>query len=165
MLPVALLLQPALVAPAPEPPRLAEPRPGLFILDGAPGQDLYRLIKQRHITHVIDFRSDGELGPEGCLENERVQEMGVAYMRYALPVAPPAPDFLSIRELLRGLPPGAKILVHCANGNRAAAAICPWLVLDQGMDAAQAMQVCRQAGMKVPATDDAVASYLKVQTR
>jgi len=162
MLPLALalLLQPALVAP--EPPRtvLVELRPGLFILNGPPTSDLYKLVKQRHITHVIDFRNDAELGPEGILENERIQELGSVYMRYALAEAPPAPDFVSIRAILQGLPAGSRVLVHCATGNRAAAAICPWLVLDRGMTAPEALQTCRQAGMHVMRTDEAVRKYL-----
>jgi len=156
---LALLTQPALVVP--EPARLAELQPGLFILDGAPAGDFYRLLKQRRITHVLDFRTDAELGPEGCLENERVQDLGAVYMRYALAPAPPAADFLSVRALLRGLPAGSRILLHCATGNRAAAALCPWLVLDRGMDTALAIQVCREAGMKASETDAAVRLYLK----
>jgi len=157
---LALLLQPALAAPEPPRTALVELRPGLFILNGPPNADLYKLLKQHRITHVIDFRNDAELGPEGSLENERVQEQGSVYMRYALAEAPPAPDFVSIRALLQGLPAGARVLVHCATGNRAAAAICPWLVLDRGMAAPEALQTCRQAGMHVFRTDEAVRKYL-----
>ncbi|BDU72735.1 protein-tyrosine phosphatase family protein [Mesoterricola silvestris] len=160
MLPLALLLPPALVAPEAPRPVLVEPRPGLYVLNGAPTAEIYRLVKQRHITHVIDFRTDAELGPEGVLENERIQELGSVYMRYALAEAPPAPDFVSIRALLQGLPAGSRVLVHCATGNRAAAAICPWLVLDRGMALPAALETCRQAGMRVARTDEAVRTYL-----
>ncbi len=159
----ALLLQPALVAPEPPRAALVELRPGLFSLNGAPSPELYRLVKQHRITHVIDFRTDGELGPDGALENERIQELGSVYMRFALAEAPPAADFVSIRTLLQGLPAGSRVLVHCATGNRAAAALCPWLVLDRGMAAPEALQACRQAGMHMPSTDEAVRNYLSTR--
>lgn len=162
-----LLLLPALVAHLPEPPRaaLVELRPGLFVLNGAPTARIFDEIKHRHITHVIDFRADAELDAEGAQENVRIQEMGCTYLRYALSAAPPAQDFTFVRGLLSGLPPGAKVLLHCATGNRAAAVLCPWLVLDRGLDPAEALKACRQAGMTATETDAAVKHYLITQAK
>ena len=94
-----------------------------------------------------------------------MQEMGVQYLRYALSKAPPAGDFDFLRSILRDLPRGAKVLLHCSNGNRAAAAICPWLVLDKGMPVEEALRIAKLAGLQLPETETAVRGYIASKGR
>jgi protein-tyrosine phosphatase len=94
-----------------------------------------------------------------------MKEMGVQYLRYALSKAPPAGDFDFIRSILRDLPRGAKVLLHCSNGNRAAAAVCPWLILDKGMPLEDALRTAKLAGLQLPETEAAVRSYLSGKGR
>ena len=162
MLPTLLLIVPALVAQAPVPPgpEVVEVIRGVFILKGAPTAATYAQLKGMRITQVIDLRREGDSLPEPDAEGMALQEIGVAYSRYAITRTPPAGDLDFLRELLRGLPRGARVLVHCTDGNRAGAALCPWLVLDRGMKLEEALGSCRQAGMVFPETEAAVRKYL-----
>jgi protein tyrosine phosphatase (PTP) superfamily phosphohydrolase (DUF442 family) len=98
-------------------------------------------------------------------EASRMQDMGVQYVRYAVSKAPPAGDFDFLREFLRDLPKGSKVLLHCGDGNRAAAVVCPWLVLDKGMPIEKALRMAKDAGLQLPETEHAVRKYIigKVQ--
>jgi protein tyrosine phosphatase (PTP) superfamily phosphohydrolase (DUF442 family) len=157
-----LLLLPALVLQAQDSvvPGAMEVRPGIFVLRGTPDDGTCTAIKKQHITHVIDLRRDGEPSLNCESESSRLQEMGVQYLRYAVSKTPPAGDFDFLRSFLKELPKGAKVLLHCSNGNRAAAMICPWLVLDKGMPVEEAMKLAKAAGLQLPETEDAVRRYL-----
>ena len=156
------LLLPALVLQAQDStiPGAMEVRPGIFVLRGAPDDGTCAAIKKQHITHVIDLRRDGEPDLNCQSESVRMQELGIQYLRYAIGKTPPAGDFDFLRTILRDLPRGAKVLLHCSNGNRAAAAICPWLVLDRGMPLEEALRIAKLAGLKLPETEAAVRSYI-----
>ena len=163
MFPATLLLLPALLVQAPAPATMLEVSPGIFILKGVPTAETFAEIKRARITHVIDFRRDGEHGEETHVESADLRNVGASYLRYSISVTPPAADFSFIREILGGFPRGSRILIHCADGNRAAAGVCPWLVLDKGMGLEKALQVCRQAGMVRPETEASVRKYLASQ--
>ena len=161
------LLLPALVLQAGESdiPNAVEVRSGVFVLRGAPNEATCAAMKKERITHVIDLRRDDEPDLNCESESSRLHEMGIQYQRYAISKAPPAADFDFLRSILRDLPRGSKVLIHCSNGNRAAAAVCPWLVLDKGMPVGEAMRVAAEAGLKAPETQEAVRRYLAKQGR
>lgn len=156
------LLLPALVLQAQDPaiPNAVEVRSGVFVLRGAPNEQTCAAIKKQHITHVIDLRRDGEPSLNCEAESMRMQELGVQYLRYAVGKAPPSGDFDFVRTFLKELPRGAKVLLHCSNGNRAAAMICPWLVLDKGLPLEEGLRLARVAGLQLPETEEAVRRYL-----
>jgi protein tyrosine phosphatase (PTP) superfamily phosphohydrolase (DUF442 family) len=161
------LLLPALVLQAGESaiPNAVEVRSGVFVLRGAPNDATCAAMKKEHITHVIDLRRDDEPDLNCQSESSRLQDLGIHYQRYAISKTPPAADFDFLRMLLRDLPKGSKVVVHCNNGNRAAAAICPWLVLDKGMPVSEAMRIAAEAGLKLPETQEAVRRYLAKEGR
>ena len=160
MLPILLL--PALIVQAPQSaiPGAVEVRSGVWVLKGLPNESTCAAIKKQHITHVIDLRRDTEPNLDCESEASRMSDLGVSYLRYAIGPAPPAGDFDFLRAIIRDLPRGSKVLVHCSNGNRAAAAICPWLVLDRGMAVEDAIALSKHAGLKLPETEAAVRKYL-----
>ena len=162
MLPSIFLLIPALVAQAPVSPgpEMVEVIRGVYILKGAPTAATYPELKARHITQVIDVRREGDSLPDPEAEGKILQELGVSYTRYAISRTPPAADLDFLRELFRGVPRGEWILIHCTDGNRAGAALCPWLVLDRGMKLEEALLNCRKGGMVFPETEAAVRKYL-----
>ncbi len=156
------LLLPALVLQAQNPavPGAAEVRPGVFVLRGVPIESTYFAIKIQRITHVVDLRRDGEPNLDCQAESIKMQELGVQYMRYAVGKVPPAGDLDFLRAFIKDLPRGSKVLVHCGDGNRAAAVICPWLVLDKGMPLEEALRISKAAGLQLPETEEAVRRYL-----
>jgi protein tyrosine phosphatase (PTP) superfamily phosphohydrolase (DUF442 family) len=146
-------------------PGAVEVRSGVFVLRGAPDDTTCAAIKKQHITHVIDLRRDGEPSLNCESESVRMQELGVQYLRYAIGKTPPAGDFDFLRAFLRDLPRGSKVLLHCSNGNRAAAAVCPWLVLDKGMPLEEALRITKAAGLQIPETEEAVRRYISSKGR
>jgi protein tyrosine phosphatase (PTP) superfamily phosphohydrolase (DUF442 family) len=162
-----LLLLPALVIQAQTPavPGAVEVRPGIFVLRGTPNETTCAAIKNQRITHVVDLRRDGEPSLNCESESIRMQELGVQYMRYAIGKTPPAGDLEFLRGFLKDLPRGAKVLFHCSDGNRAAAAVCPWLVLDKGIPLEEAMRISKVAGLKLPETEEAVRRYISSKGR
>ena len=161
------LLLPALVLQSQDSaiPGAVEVRPVMFVLRGIPNEATCAAIKKQRITHVIDLRRDGEANLNCESEASLMQDMGVQYVRYAVSKMPPAGDFDFLRAFLRDLPKGSKVLIHCGDGNRAAAMICPWLVLDKGVPIEKALRMAKEAGMQLPETENAVRKYLasKVQ--
>ena len=162
---LSLLLLPALVLQAQDSvvPGAVEVRAGVFVLKGAPDDATCKTLKRNRFTHVIDLRRDDEPNLNCESESARLQELGIHYQRYAIGKEPPDGDFDFLRTLLRELPRGSKVLFHCSNGNRAAAAVCPWLVLDKGMPVPEAMRIAMDAGLQLPETEAAVRRYLSRQ--
>jgi protein tyrosine phosphatase (PTP) superfamily phosphohydrolase (DUF442 family) len=156
------LLLPTLVLQAQDSaiPGAVEVRSGVFVLRGTPNDDTCAALKRQRITHVIDLRRDGEPSLNCESESARMQELGVQYLRYAITKTPPPADFDFLRTFLRELPRGSRVLLHCNNGNRAAAAICPWLVLDKGMPVEEALRIAKGAGLQLPETEESVRRYL-----
>ena len=144
-------------------PEAVEMRPGVFILKGGATPTIYLDLKRQHITHVLDLRKDSEITPESTFGFTVLQEMKVHYMRYATSRVPPAADLDFIRSLLKELPKGSRIVITCSNGNRAAAVVCPWLVLDQGLPIAEVLASSHQAGLTVPETEEAIRGYLQAR--
>jgi rhodanese-related sulfurtransferase len=142
-------------------PGAVEMMPGIFILKGGATPAIYPALKRQHITHLIDLRNDSEITPQSAFVVTTLQEMKVHYMRFATSRVPPVADLDFIRALLKDFPKGARIVVTCNNGNRAAAAVCPWLVLDQGMPMEEVLVASHQAGLTVLETEEAIRGYLK----
>jgi len=160
-----LLLLPAVVLAASDGviPEAVEVRPGVFVLKGGAAAGLYPALKRQRITHVLDLRADDEIPPSTAFRITDLQEMNIKYMRYATSRVPPAVDLDFIRSLLKEFPKGARLVVTCNNGNRAAAALCPWLVLDQGMPLEEVMEVAHRAGLRVSETEASIRGYLLAQ--
>ncbi len=159
---MVFLLLPVLMLQAQETtiPGAVEVRPGIFILRGVPNEGTCAAAKKQRITHVIDLRRDGEPNLNCESESVRMQELGVQYLRYAVTKNPPAGDFDFLRSFLKDLPKGSRVLLHCSNGNRAAAVVIPWLVLDKGLPVEEALRIGRMAGLQLPQTEEAVRRYL-----
>lgn len=160
MLPVLVLPAILMALPAAPVPDSVQVHPRIWVLRGAPGPATYAALKSAGITHVVNLRRDGEPGFDPEEENSRLGSLEVAYVRLAMGRSPSASDLDLFRTVLSGLPSSARILVHCGNGNRAAAAVCGFLVLDQRMDEAKAMALAREAGLSAPETEKALQAYL-----
>ncbi len=157
-----LLLVPAIILAAPSHgiPGCTEVRPGTFVLTGPMTAEVIDAMKSAKITHVINLREDDEPGFNAEKECSAVSETGISYCRVALGRAPTNDDFDLFRMVRTGLPANARVLIHCADGNRAAAVTCAWMVLDARMNSEEAIAVARQAGMARPETEKALRRYL-----
>lgn len=160
MLPFLALPALVLAAPIPALPDAVQVHPRIWVLKGAPGPATFAALKAAGITHVVNLRRDGEPGFDAVGENNALAALEIAYVRLAMGRAPAAGDLDLFRAVLRDLPSSARILVHCGNGNRAAAAVCGFLVLDERLDEARALILAREAGLSAPETEKALQAYL-----
>jgi protein tyrosine phosphatase (PTP) superfamily phosphohydrolase (DUF442 family) len=157
-----LLLIPALILVAPSPgiSGAMEVRPGTFVLNGPMTPTAIEAMKAAKITHVINLREDDEAGFDVNGECSAMSEAGIIYCRVAMGRAPSNDDFDLFRMVRRDLPANSRVLIHCNNGNRAAAVACAWMVLDVKVEPEEAIAVAKQAGLARPETEKALRRYL-----
>lgn len=138
-------------------PGAVEIRPGLFIVKGEPQAETFAALRAAGITHLINLRQDSE--GDFTKEAEAAKLAGAEYGRCPVDREPTDAALDAFRAKLRALPKGAKALVHCASGNRAAGALYAFWVIDEGMDEAQALALAHQAGLHAEVTEKAVKAY------
>ncbi len=160
MIPFLVLPALVLVAAAPSVPDSVQVHPRIWVLKSAPTPATFASLKAAGITHVINLRRDGEPGFDVNGENDALTGLEVTYIRLAMGRAPSPGDLDLFRNVVRDLPSYAKILVHCGNGNRAAAAVCGYLVLDEKMLPEKGLALAREAGLAAPETEKALQAYL-----
>lgn len=165
MLRPSLLILPVLMASATPSPEPIHVKGGVYVLRGVPDASTYQDLKVHRFTHVLDLRQDGEDPHQMAEESAALADLGIHYLRYAINVAPPASDFDFLRQILRTLPSGARVLVHCGDGNRASAAVCVHLVLDLGVKVEKATALAHEGGLNHPDTEKALAAYLAARAR
>ena len=154
MMPLAALL---LLQPSPL-PGAVEIRPGIFIVKGVPGPETFAALKAAGITHVLSLRnpSEGDFTKDAAA----TKAAGADYGACPLDREPTDAALDAFRARLKALPKGARLLVHCASGNRVAGALFTHWVLDEGMDDAKALDLAHQAGLHNPVTEAAAKAYV-----
>jgi uncharacterized protein (TIGR01244 family) len=111
-----------------------------------------------NVRTVIDLRMPDE--DRGFDAPAAVTAAGMSYV--TIPVPPTGPDttaFDRVREVLRDTANRPAIL-HCKSANRAGAVLLPYLILDEGMPEAEAVEVAVTAGLKVEALKDLALQYV-----
>ena len=159
---MSLLLAAALIqAQASAVPGAIEIRPGLFVVQGEPTAATFAALRTAGVTHVFNLRTDVE--GDFTFESEASKAAGATYDHCPVDHAftPAALD--AFRSKLRSLPMGSRALVHCASGNRAAAALMAAWVLDGGMPLPEALNLARKAGLVHPALERAALDYIRAQ--
>ncbi|HJW33546.1 MAG TPA: sulfur transferase domain-containing protein [Holophagaceae bacterium] len=152
-------LVPAMLAPqASALPGAVEARPGLFVVLGTPGAETFAGLKAAGITHVINLRTDAE--GDFSTDAATTKASGAAYDRCPLDREPTTAALDAFRAKVRALPKGARVLIHCASGNRVAGALYTTWVLDEGMSEDAALALAKKAGLKSPVTEAAAKAYV-----
>jgi hypothetical protein len=159
---LAVFLIPALVMPAigSDIPETVEIRRGNFLLKGFPTAGIIAAMKAARITHVISICRDGDPGFDPDGESRALSEAGILFSRVSLKKAPTADDFELFRMVRNGLPHDARVLVHCTDGNRAAAVMVAWLAKEKLVKPDEAVDLARKSGMIHPETEKALKTYL-----
>ncbi|HJW09706.1 MAG TPA: sulfur transferase domain-containing protein [Holophagaceae bacterium] len=156
-----LLLAPAvlLLVQSPGVPHAVEVLPGLSVLRGEPDEATFKALKAAGVTAVVNLRQDGE--GDFTAQAQATAAAGARYDRCPLGREPSAEALDAFRKILRELPKGSVILLHCASGNRAAGALYTFLVLDRGLAPDKALALAHEAGLHSPATEAAVKGYVE----
>lgn len=155
-----LILPPALIQVQPAAlPVEVEAKPGVFIIQGAPTPATFARLKAQGITQVFNLRTPAE--GDFTFEVEGAKAAGAAY--HACPIAHPiqAEAVDAFRAGMRSLPKGARVLVHCATGNRAAAALMAYWTLDQGMPLPEAKALAEKSGLTNAGLEEAMLAYIQ----
>lgn len=152
VIPLLLLAQPS---PHPAP---VEIHPDIFVLAGSVEPSTLAPLRTSGITHVINLRKPAEGDLKG--EADGLQIIGVEYVSCPTDREPTPPEIDAFRMRMKALPLRAKVLVHCATGNRAAGLLMAFWILDKGIPKAEALVLAHKAGLKNPATESAVMAYL-----
>lgn len=142
-------------------PGAIEVRRGSYILREVPGPGSVEALKQEHITHVISICRDGDAGFDAQTENRLMSEAGILFSRVSLKRAPTHDDFELFRMVRNSLPAGARVAVHCTDGNRAAVVVVAWLAAEGLVRREEAVDLARRSGMVHPETEQALAAYLR----
>ncbi len=155
MIPGIFILMVAQPAPSLNP---VEIQPGLFVLSGSPDAATLAQLKALGIPHVINLRHPSEGNFRSDVD--AVRSSGAAYLSCPLDREPTSMELDSFRAQMSALAPTAKVLVHCATGNRAAGALFAYWALNKGLPEEEALALARKAGLRNSATEAAVKAYV-----
>ena len=161
MLPILLPAPIQSLAQAPAVPGAIAAKPGVFIVQGAPTEATFAALKAAGITRVFNLRTDAE--GDFRFEEAGAQAAGAGYTRCPVDHTLSDAALDAFRAQLRAVPPGTRILVHCATGNRAAAALLTAWVLDQGMPEADALALARSSGLTKPGLEARALAYIRTR--
>ena len=126
-------------------PNAAEPVSG-WITGGQPTEQQLKAFKTAGGQVVLDNRDSME--PRPFDEPATVRAAGLEYI--SLPIvhgAVTADTMRSMHETLKKLA-GKKALLHCSSGNRTAAALIPYLMVDQKLEQEDAVDLAMSIGLR-----------------
>ncbi len=116
------------------------------IVGGQPGAAQLEALAAAGYRTVVDTRHPAE--PRGFDEKALVKRLGMNYANIPMldPVVPDR-DFQKLRDIL-ARPENRPAVLHCASGNRVSGLLIPWLILDEGRSADQALRTASEAGLR-----------------
>ena len=122
-----------------------QPLPDL-VSGGQPAPQHLEALKAAGATIVIDIRDPAE--PRGFDEPAALAALGIEYIN--IPVGPTPLDDPLMETILDALRrhTGATTLFHCASGNRCGGPLVALLVLDHGVEEAEAVSIAKRGGLR-----------------
>jgi protein tyrosine phosphatase (PTP) superfamily phosphohydrolase (DUF442 family) len=126
-------------------PNAAEPLPG-WITGGQPTAEQLAAFKRAGGEVVLDNRDPME--PRPIDEPQAVRAAGLEYILLPLVHGAISLDTMKqMHDMARKLA-GRKALLHCSSGNRTAAALIPYFMIDQQMEEEAAVELAMRSGMR-----------------
>jgi len=139
-------------------PNAAEPVAG-WVTGGQPTEQQLNAFKVAGGQVVLDNRDPME--PRPFDEPTVVRTAGLEY--HSLPIVHGAvtqDTMKRMHEMLRRLT-GRKALLHCSSGNRTAAALIPYLMVEKKMEEEDAVGVAMKSGMRSAELMEIAVQYAK----
>lgn len=126
-----------------------------------PRREHFRRLAEAGFRTVVDLRAAGE--SRGFDEAAAAHDAGLAYEN--IPVTAQTlgdAQFDRVRSLLTrsGTRP---VLVHCASANRVGAVLIPYLLLDEGRTAGEAIEIAQRAGLRSQELAAAALRYARAR--
>ncbi len=133
---------------------------GRFFIAGQPDLKALELARDNDVSMVINLRLAGEFQWD---EEGAAAKLGLEYHQVPVKGARPQLDAAALERVtaLVQAKPEARIMVHCASGNRAAAWLAVYLHGEQGMSADEAIAVANSAGLSKQGLERKVRTYLE----
>lgn len=141
-------------------PNASEPLPG-WVTGGQPSAEQVAALKGAGCEVVVDNRDPME--PRPFDEPAAVRAAGMEYVN--IPIVHGAVTVETMRHMHEAVKKlgGRKALLHCSSGNRTAAAVIPYLMLDQGMPEEEATELAMGMGLRSAELLELALEYVRKQ--
>ena len=147
-----------LLSAVPGLPNAAEPVPG-WITGGQPTEQHLKAFKAAGGEVVLDNRDPME--PRPFDEPAVVRAAGLEY--HTLPIVHGAVTLETMQrmhEMAKRLE-GRKVLMHCSSGNRTAAALIPYFIIEKGMGEEEASEQAMRMGLRSAELLELATNYVR----
>jgi len=126
-------------------PNASEPIPG-WVTGGQPSAAHLSALKAAGCQVIVDNRDPME--PRPFDEPATVRAAGMEYI--SMPIVHGAVTVATMQQMHEALKKleGKKALLHCSSGNRTAAGLLPYLILDKTMEEEAAVEIAMKIGLR-----------------
>jgi len=126
-------------------PNASEPIPG-WVTGGQPSAAHVSALKAAGCQVIVDNRDPME--PRPFDEPATVRAAGMEYI--SMPIVHGAVTVATMQQMHEALKKleGKKALLHCSSGNRTAAGLLPYLILDKTMEEEAAVEIAMKIGLR-----------------
>ncbi|MGH7530607.1 MAG: fused DSP-PTPase phosphatase/NAD kinase-like protein [Gemmatimonadales bacterium] len=139
----------------------SEPIPG-WVTGGQPTLEHLKALRDAGCEVVVDNRDPME--PRSYDEPAAVRAARMDYINLPIVHGAVTPAVMGkMHEQLRKLG-GRRVLLHCNSGNRTAAGMIPYFMIDEGMDEEEAVDTAMRMGMRSAELVLVALEYVKSQT-
>jgi uncharacterized protein (TIGR01244 family) len=142
-------------------PNASEPLPG-WVTGGQPSAEQVAALKAAGCEVVVDNRDPME--PRPFDEPAAVRAAGMEYVNIPIVHGAVTADTMKQMHAAARRLAGRKALLHCGSGNRTAAALIPYLMLDKGMEQETAVETAMQMGLRSAELMELALEYVRKQT-
>jgi protein tyrosine phosphatase (PTP) superfamily phosphohydrolase (DUF442 family) len=139
-------------------PNASEPVPG-WVTGGQPSLEHVAALQGAGCQVVVDNRDPME--PRPFDEPAAVRAAGMEYVN--IPIVHGAVTVDTIQQMHESVKKlaGRKALLHCSSGNRTAAALIPYLILDQRMEQEAAVEMAMTMGLRSAELMELALEYVR----
>jgi len=139
-------------------PNASEPLPG-WVTGGQPTADHVTALHGAGCEVILDNRDPME--PRPFDEPATVRAAAMEYVN--VPITHGAVTVATMQQMHDALKKvaGRKALLHCSSGNRTAAALIPYLILDKGMEQDEAVEMAMALGLRSAELMELALEYVK----
>jgi len=139
-------------------PNASEPIPG-WVTGGQPTAAHVAALRDAGCEVILDNRDPME--PRPFDEPRAVRAAGMEYVNVPLVHGAVTVDTMrQMHEAVKKLA-GRKALLHCSSGNRTAAALIPYLILDKKMEEEAAVDVAMKMGLRSAELMELALQYVR----
>ena len=141
-------------------PNASEPIPG-WVTGGQPSAAHVSALKAAGCQVIVDNRDPME--PRPFDEPATVRAAGMEYI--SMPIVHGAVTVVTMQQMHEALKKleGKKALLHCSSGNRTAAGLLPYLILDKNMEEEAAVEMAMTIGLRSAELMELALEYVRKQ--